>query len=47
MIVVGQRHAELRKELWQEVLEYGRLNKFAYLNYRTIVVRDHGRDSVR
>ena len=38
---------ELRKELWQEVLEYRRQNKFAYLNYRSIVVRDHGRDSVR
>ena len=38
---------ELRKELWQEVLEYRRQNKFAYLNYRSIVVRDHRRDSVR
>ena len=38
---------ELRKELWQEVLEYRRQNKFAYLNYRSIVVCDHGRDSVR
>ena len=38
---------ELSKELWQEVLEYRRQNKFAYLNYRSIVVRDHGRDSVR
>ena len=38
---------ELRKELWQEMLEYRRQNKFAYLNYRSIVVRDHGRDNVR
>ena len=38
---------ELRKELWQEVLEYRRQDKFAYLNYRSIIVRDHGRDSVR
>ena len=39
---------ELKKELWQEVLEYQRQNKnkFAYLNYPSIVVRDHGRDSV-
>ena len=38
---------ELRKELRQEVLEYRRQNKFAYLTYRSILVRDHGRDSVR
>ena len=38
---------ELMKELWQEVLEYQRQNKFAYLNYRSIVVCNHGRDSVR
>ena len=37
---------ELRKELWQEVLAYGRQNKFACLNYCSIVVRDHGRDTV-
>ena len=35
---------KLRKELWQEVLEYRRQIKFAYLNYGSIVVRDHGRD---
>ena len=35
---------ELRKELWQEVLEYRRQNKFAYLNYRFVVVRDHERE---
>ena len=38
---------ELRKELRQEVLEYRRQNKFAYLTYRSILVRDHGRDGVR
>ena len=35
---------ELRKELWQEVLI---IYKFTYLNHRSIVVRDHGRDSVK
>ena len=33
---------ELRKELRQEVLEYRRQNKFAYLTYRSILVRDMG-----
>ena len=28
---------ELRKETWQEVLEYKRQNKFGYLNYRSMV----------
>ena len=28
----------------RKVLEYHRLNKFVYLNYRSIVVRKHGRD---
>ena len=31
---------ELRKSLWEKVLEYRRQSKYAYLNYRTIVVRD-------
>ena len=31
---------ELRKLLWEKVLEYRRQGKYAYLNYRTIVVRD-------
>ena len=31
---------ELRKSLWEKVLEYRRQGKYAYLNYRTIVVRD-------
>ena len=35
---------ELRKKLWNQVLEYRKQNKFAYLNYRSIVVREHGRD---
>lgn len=34
---------ELRKQLWEDVLEYRRQNKFAYLNYRSIVVKDHVR----
>ena len=38
---------ELRKELLQEVFEYRRQNEFAYLNYRSIVAFDNGRDSVR
>ena len=38
---------ESRRELWHEVLEYRRQNKFAYLNYCSIFVRDYGRDSVR
>ena len=36
----------LRKEIWQEVLEYRRQNKFAYLNSRSMVVCDHGRDNL-
>ena len=35
---------DLRKKLWNKVLEYRKQNKFAYLNYRSIVVREHGRD---
>ena len=31
---------ELRKSLWEKVLEYCQQGKYAYLNYRTIVVRD-------
>ena len=37
---------ELRKTLWNQVLEYRRQNKFAYLNYRSIVVRDQRNDRV-
>ena len=36
---------KLRKKLWNQVLEYSQQNKFAYLNYRNIVVREHGRDT--
>ena len=32
---------ELRKSLWEQVLEYRKQNKFACLNYRSIIVRDH------
>ena len=35
---------DLRKKLWNKVLEYRKQKKFAYLNYRNIVVREHGRD---
>ena len=31
---------ELPESLWKKVLEYRRQGKYAYLNYRTIVVRD-------
>ena len=31
---------ELRKSLWEEVLEYRRQNKIVYLNYRRVAVRD-------
>ena len=31
---------ELQKSLWEKVLEYHQQGKYAYLNYRTIVVRD-------
>ena len=31
---------ELGKSLWEKVLEYRRQGKYAYLNYRAIVVRD-------
>ena len=30
---------ELRKSLWEQVLEHHRQNKIAYLNYKIIVVR--------
>ena len=30
---------ELRKSLWEQVLEYRKQNKFACLNYRSIIVR--------
>ena len=32
------------KKLWNKVLEYFRQIKFAYLNYRSIVVQEHGKD---
>ena len=35
---------ELRKKLWNKVLEYRKQNKFVYLNYRSIVVQEHGKD---
>ena len=31
---------ELRKSLWEEVLQHRQQNKIAYLNYRSIVVKD-------
>ena len=35
---------DLRKKLWNKVLQYCRENKFAHLNYRSIVVPEHGRE---
>ena len=35
---------DLRKKLWNKVLEYRKQNKMTYLIYRSIVVREHGRD---
>ena len=35
---------DLRKKLWNKVLEYRKQSKFAYLHYRSNVVREHGRD---
>ena len=35
---------DLRKKIWNKVLEHCKQNKFAYLNYRSIVIREHGRD---
>ena len=32
---------DLRKQLWEKVLEHRANNKIAYLNYRIIVVRNH------
>ena len=32
---------ELRKSLWEQVLEYWKQIKFACLNYRSVIVRDH------
>ena len=34
---------ELRKQLWEDVLEYCRQGNYAYLNFISIVVRDHVR----
>ena len=31
---------ELRKSLWEKVLEYHQQGKYVYLNYRTIVARN-------
>ena len=31
---------ELRKSLWEQVFEYQKQNKFAWLNDRSIIVRD-------
>ena len=35
---------ELRKSLWEEVLNYSRQSKFVSLNYRSVVVRDNSLD---
>ena len=35
---------DLRKKIWNKVLEYRKQSKFAYLNYRSNVVRENGRD---
>ena len=32
---------ELRKSLWEEVMEHRRQGKFAFLNYRSIILRNH------
>ena len=32
---------DLRKSLWEQVLEYCKQNKLACLNYRNIIIRDH------
>ena len=32
---------ELRKSLWEEVMEHRRQGKFAFLNYQGIIVRNH------
>ena len=37
----SQDTMELRKSLWEQVLEYRRQGKFAYLNSRSIVVKDN------
>ena len=37
----SQDTMELRKCLWEQVLEYRRQGKFAYLNYRSIVVKEN------
>lgn len=39
----SQDTMELRKSLWEQVLEYRRQGKFAYLNYRSVVVKDNNR----
>ena len=31
---------ELIKSLWEEVLQYQQQNKIAYLNYRSVAVKD-------
>ena len=33
---------DLRKTLWEKVRQYQKQNKFACLNYRSIIVRDFG-----
>ena len=35
---------DLKKKLWQEVLEYQRQNKFSYLNCHSVIVCNHGRE---
>ena len=30
-----------KKSLWEQVFEYSKQNKFACLNYRSIILRDH------
>ena len=32
---------DLRKQLWEEVSEHRANNKIAYLNYRSVIVRNH------
>ena len=44
MKIFCQDTMDLRNKLWNKVLEHRKQNKFAYSNYRRIVVQGHGRD---
>ena len=41
----SRERTKLRKKLWEEVKQQHLEGKFAYLNYRSIIIRDQGKNN--